>query len=174
MSRNGEGLIASISDVSPGNVDKVSVVSSSTNFSKNSKIYFDNRGTDGVEAEAIVSSINGKSVNYLQSKENKVVQLTTIQNAYLFVDDVLRQPSSGAEGTIVGTVANDNVIVLKDVQGTFDQTGTFASAIETFSLLLDTESSYRAGVTLELTNGCLLYTSPSPRDATLSRMPSSA
>ena len=44
MSRNGEGLIASISDVSPGNVDNVSVVSSSTNFSKNSKIYFDNRG----------------------------------------------------------------------------------------------------------------------------------
>ena len=27
---------------------------------------------------------------------------------------------------------------------------------------------------LELTNCCLLYTSPSPRDATLSRMPSSA
>ena len=26
----------------------------------------------------------------------------------------------------------------------------------------------------ELVNGCLLYTSPSPRDATLSRMPSSA
>ena len=153
MSRNGEGLIASISDVSPGNVDNVNVISSSTNFSKNSKIYFDNRGTDGVEAEAIVSSINGKSVNYLQSKENKVVQLTTIQNAYLFADDVLRQPSSNAQGTIVGTVANDNVIVLKDVQGTFDQTGTFASAIETFSLLLDTESSYRAGVTLELTNG---------------------
>ena len=28
--------------------------------------------------------------------------------------------------------------------------------------------------TAKLTNGCLLYTSPSPRDATLSRMPSSA
>ena len=27
---------------------------------------------------------------------------------------------------------------------------------------------------LEYTNSCLLYTSPSPRDATLSRMPSSA
>ena len=26
----------------------------------------------------------------------------------------------------------------------------------------------------EVTNNCLLYTSPSPRDATLSRMPSSA
>ena len=43
-------------------------------------------------------------------------------------------------------------------------------------------SSYRAGLLVEeakggpvtLTYGCLLYTSPSPRDATLSRMPSSA
>ena len=29
-------------------------------------------------------------------------------------------------------------------------------------------------VGVELVTGCLLYTSPSPRDATLSRMPSSA
>ena len=29
-------------------------------------------------------------------------------------------------------------------------------------------------VVFNLTGGCLLYTSPSPRDATLSRMPSSA
>ena len=29
-------------------------------------------------------------------------------------------------------------------------------------------------ITVELFNACLLYTSPSPRDATLSRMPSSA
>tara|TARA_B100000073_G_scaffold13930_1_gene11455 strand:+ start:10 stop:8136 length:8127 start_codon:yes stop_codon:yes gene_type:complete len=153
MSRNGEGLIASVSEVSAGNVDNVGVVSSSTNFSKNSKIYFDNRGTDGSEVEANVSAVKGKSVSYLQSKENKVVQLTTIQNAYLFVDDTLTQPSSSAQGTIVGTVANDNVIVLKDVQGTFDSTGTFASAIETYSLLLDAESSYTEGVELELTNG---------------------
>ena len=73
-------------------------------------------GTDGSEVEANVSSVTGKSVSYLQSKEDKVMQLTTIQDAYLFVDDTLTQPSSGAQGTIVGTVANDNVIVLKNVQ----------------------------------------------------------
>ena len=32
----------------------------------------------------------------------------------------------------------------------------------------------RAFATLSASEGCLLYTSPSPRDATLSRMPSSA
>ena len=31
-----------------------------------------------------------------------------------------------------------------------------------------------AGDSLQVLNSCLLYTSPSPRDATLSRMPSSA
>ena len=35
----------------------------------------------------------------------------------------------------------------------------------------DAEDGYRP---LSITLGCLLYTSPSPRDATLSRMPSSA
>ena len=39
-----------------------------------------------------------------------------------------------------------------------------------FLELKDSRSKAVAGLTL----GCLLYTSPSPRDATLSRMPSSA
>jgi len=38
---------------------------------------------------------------------------------------------------------------------------------------LSLEIEYRGGIAVYL-NGCLLYTSPSPRDATLSRMPSSA
>ena len=36
------------------------------------------------------------------------------------------------------------------------------------------DASETFNVTLELVRRCLLYTSPSPRDATLSRMPSSA
>ena len=39
-------------------------------------------------------------------------------------------------------------------------------------LLRDSDITIREGVARRLT--CLLYTSPSPRDATLSRMPSSA
>ena len=41
---------------------------------------------------------------------------------------------------------------------------------ETVQLLLE----HNAEPGLAKANGCLLYTSPSPRDATLSRMPSSA
>ena len=153
MSRNGEGVIAQIGDIVPGTVDTISVVGSSDNFSVNSNIYFNNQGTDGSEVEAIVESVKGKSVNYLQSKESKVVKLTTIQTAYLFENDTLRQPSSSASGTIVGTVASSNIIVLKDVVGTFDTTGTFSADIKTFTILLDQDSSYTEGAILLLTDG---------------------
>ena len=104
MPRNGDGFLAQIEEVKQGNVESVSVLDTSANFSINSQLYFDNTGTQGSEAEAIVSSVKGKDVSYLESKENKVVKLTIIQSAYLFADDTLSQPSSGASGTIVGTV----------------------------------------------------------------------
>ena len=153
MSRNGEGLIATVSEVKSGTVDGILLDRSSSNFSVNSKLYFDEKGTDGSGAEASVSSVKGKSVSYLESKEDKVVKLTTIQNAYLFADDTLRQPASGASGDIVGTVQNDNVIVLRNVIGTFNNTGTFSADIKTFTLFLDKNSTYTEGATLSLTDG---------------------
>ena len=153
MPRNGEGVVAEIAEVKSGTVDALAIERSSNNFSVNSKVYFDNQGSEGSEAEALVASVKGKNVQYLDSFENKVVKLTTIQNAYLFTDDILRQPSSAASGTIVGTVKNDNVIVLKDVVGTFDNTGTFSADIKTFFILLDQKSSYTQGATLSLTDG---------------------
>ena len=153
MPRNGDGVVAEVAEVKSGTVDALAIERSSDNFSVNSKVYFDNQGSGGSEAEALVASVKGKNVQYLDSFENKVVKLTTIQNAYLFTDDTLRQPSSAASGTIVGTVQNDNVIVLKDVVGTFDNTGTFSADIKTFFILLDQKSSYTKGATLSLTDG---------------------
>ena len=153
MQRNGEGFVAQIAEVKQGNVEQVTVVDSSTNFSINSQVYFDNKGTEGSEVEAIVKSVKGKDVSYLECKENRVVKLTTIQNAYLFADDTLNQPSSGASGSIVGTVKNDNIIVLRNVNGVFDETGTFSATIKTFTILLDQRSSYTKGAILSLTDG---------------------
>jgi len=153
MPRNGEGVIAQIAEVKSGTVDSISLLNSSNNFSVNSKVYFDNSGTEGKEVDAIISSVKGKPVNYLYSKENKVAQLTTVQTAYLFANDTLSQPASGAYGEIVGTVANDNLIVLKNVIGTFNGTGTFSAAIKTFSILIDQDSSYTEGAILSLTDG---------------------
>ena len=153
MQGNGEGVIASIGEVKSGTVDSIDIIRSSDNFSVNSQLYFDNRGTEGSEVESIISSVKGKDVNYLECKEDKVVKLTTIQSAYLFADDTLNQPSSGAFGSIVGTVRNDNTIVLRNVSGTFDETGTFSATIKTFLILLDQRSSYTKGAILSLTDG---------------------
>jgi len=153
MPGNGDGLIAKVSDVRSGTIDRVVIDGSSDNFSINSKVYFDNKGTEGFDVESIVSSVKGKNVNYLESKEDKVVKLTTIQSAYLFSDDILRQPASGASGQIVGTVQNDNEIVLRNVVGTFNNTGTFSADIKTFILLIDQDSSYTQGAILSLTDG---------------------
>ena len=60
MQRNGEGVIAQIADVKQGNVENINIIDTSTNFSINSQIYFDNRGTEGSEVEAIVKSVKGK------------------------------------------------------------------------------------------------------------------
>ncbi len=153
MQGNGEGLIAQIGAITSGTVDSITTDRSSSNFSINSKLFFDNFGTEGKNVEALVSSVKGETVSYLQSREDKVVKLTTIQNAYLFVDDVLRQPASGASGSIVGTVKDDNIIVLKNVIGTFNNTGTFSADIKTFILTIDQDSNYTKGATLSLTDG---------------------
>ena len=150
---NGEGLVAKISEVQSGSIDGFLINRSSDNFSVNCNIDFNNAGTEGSEVEALVSSVKGKSVNYLQSKENKVVKLTTIQSAYLFTDDILRQPASNASGQIVGTVTGDNTIVLKNVVGTFNNTGTFSADIKTFQVTVDQDSNYTKGAELRLTDG---------------------
>ena len=150
---NGEGLVAQIAEVQSGSIDGVDIDRTSNNFSVNCDLYFNNNGTEGSEVEALVSSVKGKNVNYLQSKEDKVVKLTTIQSAYLFTDDTLRQPASGASGKIVGTVTGDNIIVLKNVVGTFNNTGTFSADIKTFQITVDQDSNYTKGAILSLTDG---------------------
>ena len=153
MPRNGEGLVAQIAEVKSGFIDNVLIDRSSSNFSPNCKIYFDNASTEGNDAEALVEAVKGKTVNFLESKEDKVVKLTTIQSAYLFANDTLRQPASGASGNIVGTVTGDNVIVLRNVVGTFNNTGTFSADIKTFQLTIDQDSNYTKGAILSLTDG---------------------
>ena len=153
MQGNGEGLIAEIGAVSSGILDSIEIQDSHNNFSINNKLYFDNTGTEGDSAEALVSSVTGENVQYLECKEDRVVKLTTIQSAYLFADDTLRQPASSASGSIVGTVKGDNVIVLRNVVGTFNNTGTFSADIKTFTITVDQDSNYTIGAVLRLTDG---------------------
>ena len=150
---NGGGLSAFVQDLESGSIDSVDVVSSTESFSSGSKLVFDNSGTEGREVEAIVNSVKGKDVTSLESFETKAVKLTITIPSYVFDNDILRQPSSGAYGTIVGTVRNDNSILLRDVYGEFNNSATFATDIKVLRLSLDKVSSYAQGSVLSLTDG---------------------
>lgn len=150
---NGGGLNAIIQDLESGSVDSIEVEESSDSFSVGSKLVFDNEGTEGNGVEASVSSIKGKSVNYIESFENKVVKLVITIDSYVFENDKIRQPGSGAFGTIVGTVRADNTILVKDVNGVFDSTATFSTDIKVVRLSIDKVSSYAQGSILTLTDG---------------------
>jgi hypothetical protein len=150
---NGGNVIAQIKDIKSGSIDEIEVISSSDNFSVGSSLVFDNTGTNGFGAEGSVSILKGKNVNFLESQQTKATRLEIVRPAYLFVGDTLSQPATGASGEIVGDVSNDNTVVLRDVQGTFDTTNTFSASIKVLSLLLNKPSSYTAGSIVKLTDG---------------------
>ena len=152
---NGGNVVATINSVKNGSIDSIDVTSSSANFSVGSQLVFDNKGTGGFGAEAVISGVKGKTVNWLESTETKATRLEVINPAYLFDGDTLSQPATGASGEIVGTVRNDTVVVLRDVQGTFDTTNTFSASIKVINLLLDKPSSYAEGSILKLTDGAV-------------------
>ena len=72
--------------------------------------------------------------------------------------------SFSPDGTKVASGSNDNTVKLWDVTS-----GECLQTLEGHSHFVKSVSFSPDG-----TKVCLLYTSPSPRDATLSRMPSSA
>ena len=150
---NGGGVNAIIQDLESGSIESIDVESSSDSFSVGCSLVFDNSGTEGNGVEATVNSVKGKSVNYLQSFESKVVKLVITRDSYVFAGDFLRQPGSGAFGTIVGDVRADNTILVKDVNGTFDDSATFSTDIKVVRLTIDKVSSFAQGSVIQLTDG---------------------
>ena len=73
----------------------------------------------------------------------------------------------GGMGTVYRARHEDTqeVVAIKALSETYSHDQQFRSRFE---------SEIKALIQLDHPNICLLYTSPSPRDATLSRMPSSA
>ena len=63
-----------------------------------------------------------------------------------------------------------DLIVSKFLRGFDTPDGTMEPKVDVVSMYLDQVHPQDVGLKI----ACLLYTSPSPRDATLSRMPSSA
>ena len=82
--------------------------------------------------------------------------------------------------SLIGDLEIGETITISDRGDDVILSGLFADGtrfdFELNSLFSSTRDSFDSGSTLTITriSACLLYTSPSPRDATLSRMPSSA
>jgi len=144
-----------INDVKSGSIENIEVVDTHDNFSVGSSVVLNSDGTEGFGAEALVETVKGKNVNFLESRETKATRLEIVNPAYLFSGDRLTQPASGSYGEVVGDVKNDNIVVLRDVQGTFDTTNTFSSQIKVITLSLDKASSFRLGSIIKLTDGAV-------------------
>ena len=153
LPQNGGGVVAVVQDLESGSVDSIDVESSSASFNVGTNLVFDNSNTEGNGVEAKVSTVTGKSVNYLESFESRAVKLVITKDSYVFANDFLRQPGSGAFGTIVGDVRADKTILVRDVNGTFDNSATFSTDIKVVRLAIDKVSSFAQGSTLELTDG---------------------
>ena len=79
------------------------------------------------------------------------VELKT--TAYLFNGDTITQALTGATGKIVGDVFTGTRFALRDVTGTFNDSEVLSSSTKVLNLILDKNSSYTKGATLELSDG---------------------
>ena len=98
--------------------------------------------------------------NWLKSDNKGVLRFLTAGS----VDD--------GKSTLIGRLLYDSKSIFEDQLDALvdDSNGEVNLANLTDGLRAEREQ----GITIDVAYSCLLYTSPSPRDATLSRMPSSA
>ena len=80
----------------------------------------------------------------------------------------------GSGTTTLLTVTGIGSVGIGTTSPTVDLQVDGHSQFKTYSETVGVATVVSGVVTIDLSNACLLYTSPSPRDATLSRMPSSA
>jgi hypothetical protein len=151
--KNGDGSLVKIEEVQGGFVSGVIVESSRNNAFVGAKIYSDSNRTNGKDFQSIVSSVKGKQVTAIDALQNKVLELETIETAYLFAGDTITQSSTGATGEIVGNVFNSNRVVLKDVNGTFNTTNNISSNTSVINLALNENASYTRGAIVSLEDG---------------------
>ena len=153
LEQNGSSVIAYIDSVTTGGISSGTVEESYNNFKVGSVVRINNSNTGGSKASASVSSVVGKNVVSLESKEIKATEIKTLQTAYYFEGDTISQPSTGAVGTLIGDVINSNQLVLRNVVGTFEPNKLIESTINVINLVLNQNSSFTAGSVIALTDG---------------------
>ena len=154
--KNGDLAIARIDDVNRGSISSVSVYNSVNTFSVGSEVCVDDSYTEGFGAQAEVSSVKGRVVQNIESQDTKALFIQLKTTAYLFEGDTITQALSGASGEIVGNVFSSTRFALRNVSGNFNLGDTLSSSTKVISLILDQNSSYTKGATLELSDGVAL------------------
>jgi hypothetical protein len=154
IEQNGKGILSLINSVYSGSISSASVFDSHDNFSVGSLVEVNYEDTQGYGLVSQVSSVQGKTVNYLENKETPAIQIETNNISYLFEGDTLVQNNTGATGQIIGNVFDGKKIVLRNITGTFNFVDTlFAQNYKVISLIVDKSSSFTANSVIKLTNG---------------------
>jgi hypothetical protein len=153
LENNGSSAYAYIESVKTGGVSGATVEDSHNNFKVGSVVRINNSNTEGSGAAASVASVVGKNVLSLETKQTKATEIKTLQTAYYFEGDTITQPSTGAVGTLIGNVINNNQLVLRDVSGSFEPNEEIESTINVINLVLSQNSSFTAGSVISLSNG---------------------
>ena len=101
-----------------------------------------------------------------------------LRNLVAFMNDVLGMPRSAANGGVIEMIRRSasNRFCPFEILVTFKEISTRDTVIGSSAKLADMhdKATRRSTAGIRMDAPCLLYTSPSPRDGLLSRMPSSA
>ena len=140
-----------ITATSVGTIESVGILTGGTNYKVNDKVDFKNEGTSGRDADVKVFKVGGKTINEVSLATTSFYDVEFAKNG----------------GSYLGFTSVPHDLKQNDI--------VTISGISTY--FKGFNGSYTVGIRSDnfiLTLGCLLYTSPSPRDGLLSRMPSSA
>jgi hypothetical protein len=150
---NGVSASAVIETTIEGSVTSSTVESSPSTFSIGSKVFADNRQTEGGGLVADVSSLKGKQIASIESTQVKAVKITSKNPVYFFDKSIITQEGTNASGEVVGDIFSSNDFVLRNVTGTFDTVNKLNSGLRVLNLIVDTESFFSSNTVVRLTNG---------------------
>ena len=129
LENNGINNHAIVQSVKKGTISSARVVDSTDVFSVDSELnldstlLFNNDNTGGgIDAAASVSEIYGRKIKRIDATQTKPIKITTDKVIYFYDGDIVKQNNTGASGTVVGDSFNIRELVLKETNGTFNDT----------------------------------------------------
>jgi len=153
MPKNGINTQAIIESTKEGNLSSVIVEDSHDKFSIGNTVIINNDYTEGLDAEAEVSSLKGKNIISIESTQTKAILFESKNPVYFFNGSIITQQSSGATGQVVGDRFSVNKFVLRNVSGNFNTLNKLDSNVRVLNLVIDKTSFYTQGEVISFTSG---------------------